>query len=92
MAENAAAKQPGRGGDRPFRPGQSGNPAGKRPGTQNRVTMLAEQLFDGEAEAIVRKVIELAKGGDNTAIRLCFERIFIEICAEADNHSWWSSR
>jgi Family of unknown function (DUF5681) len=75
MAENAAAKQPKRGAGRPFRPGQSGNPAGKRPGTRNRVTMLAERLLDGEAEAIVRKAIELAKTGDNTAMRLCLERI-----------------
>ena len=58
MAANAAGKQRRRGIGRPFRPGQSGNPAGKRPGTRHRVTLLAEQLLDGEAEAIVRKAVE----------------------------------
>jgi hypothetical protein len=37
--------------------------------------MMAEQLLDGEAETITRKVIELAKQGDLTALRLCLERI-----------------
>lgn len=37
--------------------------------------MVAEVLLDGEAETITRKAIELAKGGDITAIRLCLERI-----------------
>jgi hypothetical protein len=43
MAENAAMKQLRRGPGRPFKPGQSGNPAGKRPGTRHRATMLAER-------------------------------------------------
>jgi hypothetical protein len=75
MAENAATKQPRRGPGRRFQPGQSGNPAGKRPGTRHRATMLAERLFDGEAEAIVRTVIEKAKQGDTVALRLCIDRI-----------------
>lgn len=40
------------------------------------MTVLAEQMLDGEAETIVRKVIALAKRGDAIALRLCFERIF----------------
>jgi hypothetical protein len=32
-------------------------------------------LLDGEAEAITRKAIELAKNGDLAAIRLCLDRI-----------------
>jgi hypothetical protein len=32
-------------------------------------------LLDGEAEALTRKVIELAKDGDLVALRLCLERI-----------------
>jgi hypothetical protein len=39
-------------------------------GARNAATVIAEQLFDGEAEAITRKVIELAKQGDLTALRL----------------------
>jgi Family of unknown function (DUF5681) len=75
MVENAATKQPRRGPGRRFQPGQSGNPAGKRQGTRHRATMLAECLIDGEAEAIVRTVIEKAKQGDVIALRLCLDRI-----------------
>lgn len=32
-------------------------------------------MLDGEAEAITRKAIELAKAGDSIAMRLCLERI-----------------
>jgi hypothetical protein len=75
MPENAATKQPRRGPGRRFQPGQSGNPAGKRPGTRHRATMLAERLLDGEVEAMVRMVIEKAKQGDMVALRLCLDRI-----------------
>lgn len=75
VTENAAAKQRRRGSGRPFRPGQSGNPAGKPKGTRHRATMLAERLLDGEAEALVRIVIEKAKQGDMIALRLCVDRI-----------------
>lgn len=63
---------PGRKG---FPKGKSGNPAGRPRGARNRATLAAEQLLDGEAEALTRKVIELAKEGDLTALRLCLERI-----------------
>jgi hypothetical protein len=36
---------------------------------------LAEALLDEEAEALVRKLIELAKNGDPVALRLCMERL-----------------
>ena len=60
---------------RPFKKGQSGNPKGKPKGARNKATLAAEVLLDGEAETITRKAIELAKGGDITALRLCLERI-----------------
>ena len=59
----------------PFEPGQSGNPAGKAKGTRNKVTMAIEALLDGEAEALTRKAIELAKAGDMAALRLCMDRL-----------------
>jgi Family of unknown function (DUF5681) len=59
----------------PFEPGQSGNPAGKAKGTRNKVTLAIEALLDGEAEALTRKAIELAKGGDLAALRLCLDRL-----------------
>lgn len=58
-----------------FRPGQSGNPDGRPKGARNKTTLAMEELLDGEAEAITRKAIELAKAGDITAIRLCMDRM-----------------
>ena len=62
---------------RPFQRGApSPNPSGRPLGSKNRTTLAAELLLDGEAEAITRKAVELARAGDLTAIRLCFEHIF----------------
>ena len=51
-----------------------GNP-GKPKGTRHRATMASLSLLDGEAEALTRKAIESALGGDSVALRLCLERI-----------------
>ena len=58
-----------------FQKGQSGNPTGRPKGARNKSTLAAEALLDGEAEVLTRKVIELAKDGDRTALRLCFDRL-----------------
>jgi hypothetical protein len=52
---------------KPFPPNQQERRPG---GTRHQATMLAERLLDGEAEAMVRKVIEKAKQGDMIALRL----------------------
>ena len=36
---------------------------------------LPSACFDGEADALTRTAIDLAKQGDTTALRLCIERI-----------------
>jgi hypothetical protein len=54
-----------------FAAGCSGNPAGKRKGTRNRATLLAEALRDGEGEAVARIVIDKALAGDAVAARFC---------------------
>ena len=58
-----------------FEAGSSGNPRGSKTGSRNKVTLAAEALLDGEAEALTRKAIEMALAGDSTALRLCFERL-----------------
>lgn len=58
-----------------FKQGQSGNPSGRPVGSRNKATLAVQALFDNEAEAIGRKVIELALAGDMTAIKLVLERI-----------------
>lgn len=68
--DNAGPKQ-----DTRFKPGQSGNPAGKPPGARHRITRLAQDLMESEAEEVVRAVIDAAKSGDMTAARVVIERI-----------------
>ena len=63
------------GGAPPFQKGQSGNPKGRPVGSRNRVSLACDKLLEGEAEAITRKAIELAKAGDGPALRLCLDRI-----------------
>jgi hypothetical protein len=41
------------------RPFQSGNP-GRPPGSKNKTTRLVEQLVEGDAEKLCRKMLELA--------------------------------
>lgn len=59
----------------PFKKGKSGNPRGRPQGSRNKATIACEELLDGEAKAITRKAIELAKNGDGYAMRLCLERL-----------------
>lgn len=63
-------KQNGRFGER-----VSGNPTGRPKGARNRATHVADALLDGEAIALVRKAVDLAKKGDVIALRLCIERL-----------------
>jgi hypothetical protein len=61
---------------RPFEPGQSGNPSGRPKGARNEATLVVEALVENEAEALTRKLIELALNGNIPALRLCFERLW----------------
>jgi hypothetical protein len=56
----------------PFQKGRSGNPAGKKPGTKDWRSQLRD-LFEPQAPALVQKAIDLALGGDITALRLCID-------------------
>lgn len=71
MTENTGRVQRGA----PFKPGKSGNPAGEPKGARHKTTLAIEALLDGEAEVLTRKAIELAKGGDMQALRLCMDRL-----------------
>lgn len=69
-SENTEKKQSGR-----FKPGVSGNPAGKPVGARHRTTRAIEALLDNEHEALTRKAIAKALEGDTVALRLCLDRI-----------------
>lgn len=57
-----------------FQPGQSGNPNGRPKGIIDKRAEL-RGLLESHAEEIVEKLIENAKAGDSTALRLCVERL-----------------
>jgi hypothetical protein len=57
-----------------FQPGQSGNPAGRPPGSRNKKTIAAE-LMDDSSEAVVNHILQLAAKGDRLMLRLCLERL-----------------
>lgn len=66
-----------------FRPGESGNPAGKKPGTLNKRTRVAVAL-DEAAEDVTKAVIDAAKAGDVAAARLVLERVKPPLRPQAD--------
>jgi len=70
MTDTPRKNAPNRRG-RPFKPGNAGRPRGAR----NRATLAAAALLEGEAEALTRKAVELALGGNAFALKLCLERI-----------------
>ena len=58
-----------------FKPGQSGNPAGKKPGTRHKATQLAESLLDSQVKELVGKCVEMALEGDGQAMKVCMDRL-----------------
>jgi len=58
-----------------FAKGQSGNPSGKPKGCRNATTLLFDELLKANAKELIEKAIEMAKGGDGPAMRLCIERL-----------------
>ena len=58
-----------------FKPGQSGNPAGRREGSRNKASLMAEKLMEGDTEGVIRAVIEKAKDGDMQAAKLILDRV-----------------
>jgi hypothetical protein len=59
----------------PFQPGQSGNPAGRQPGSRNKRTIIMEKLLDDSAGALTTAAITQATAGDPVALRACLDRI-----------------
>src|SRR5262249_11736883 len=58
-----------------FQPGQSGNPAGRPPGSLNKKTLAVEAVGAGTAEEIVTNLMDRAMEGHGTAMRLCMDRL-----------------
>jgi hypothetical protein len=56
------------------RPFPKGN-GGRKPGSKNRTTQVAEALLAGEEEELVRKAVEIAKAGDVSMLKFLLGRI-----------------
>jgi len=73
--EAAQPENTGRKPDGTFAKGNSINPAGRPKGSLNKSTMAALAIMEADAETISRKAVELALGGDLTAIRIVLDRL-----------------
>lgn len=58
-----------------WKPGQSGNPAGKKPGSRNKATVMVMKLMEDGAKDIAGAVVKAAKDGDMVAARIVIERL-----------------
>lgn len=58
-----------------FQKGISGNPQGKPKGATNHATRATLELLQGESEALTRKAVEMALGGDLGALKLCLDKL-----------------
>ena len=59
-----------------FKKGMSGNEKGRPRGSRNKTTLMVQALFDGEAEAIARKVIDRALEKDDwPALKSCLDHL-----------------
>lgn len=66
--------------DTKFKPGTSGNPAGRPKGSKNQITLLKQSLelalredLQHDMPAVLQKAMELALGGNTTMIKLLVE-------------------
>jgi len=72
----ATDSEPQRG--RPFRPGHSGNPAGRPKGARNKASIIAEAKIEEKFGAVIDKLIERALDGNVSALRFCAGRVLPE--------------
>src|SRR5262249_10658657 len=59
-----------------FVKGQSGNPAGRRPGSCNKVTEIVEGLTGENAEEMANELMRYVRLGHSGALRWGFDRIW----------------
>jgi hypothetical protein len=58
-----------------FKPGQSGNPAGRAAGSRNKKTLAAEAALFEHAQELVEDLVVRAKRGEPAAMRIAMDRI-----------------
>jgi hypothetical protein len=58
-----------------FQPGQSGNPAGRPPGSRNKRARVVHQALEERAREIIDKTIDTAVEGNTSALAMCLDRL-----------------
>jgi hypothetical protein len=61
-----------------FRPGQSGNPTGRPPGSRHAALVALDAIGTEGGEDVLRSVVEAAKGGDMRAAEILLRRLWPE--------------
>jgi Family of unknown function (DUF5681) len=68
-----------------WKPGQSGNPAGKKPGTRNRKRIAADRLLAEASEDLTRQAIAMALKGDAGMLKVCLDRL-VPVARKAERY------
>src|SRR3954453_6964194 len=76
MDTSTAEIRSGRDGQGRFAPGQSGNPAGRKPGSRNQATLLRDILAEDDVERAIAVLREQLRDGKGVAARFVLERLF----------------
>lgn len=66
-----------------FKPGESGNKAGRPRGAKDRRTEL-RALLQPHAKKLIKKAVDLALSGDTAALKLCIDRICSPLKPQAE--------
>lgn len=69
-----------------YKKGQSGNPNGRPRGSQDRRVQY-RQMLEPHVPTVLNKLVELANGGDLTAIKIFMDRVVPKINTELVNLS-----
>ncbi len=82
----------------PFQPGQSGNPAGRAPGTKLFGPIIRRLLLEAgdkkgtpNLDLVALKLVSLAKGGNLAAIQMILDRVDGKVTDHIDHTSGGAS-
>lgn len=73
MTQQNTSSQGNRGRGRPFKPGQSGNPAGRPKGSRSISTLMMDKLEEN-GDRIIAALFERAEKGDTSAIKFIIDK------------------
>ena len=70
-ADNSGSKQRGK----PFKKGQSGNPAGRPKGSRNRASCIVDSILEPQAQAVAQAALDRALKGDSMLLKELLNRL-----------------